>query len=222
LALRYPCVIVARCNNKIWGSTMTDFNMPGIQTVTIGPSGTYDIAADGAQGGSGIGNVGGAGAAVSGDVYLQAGTKLEIVVGGEGGNWVIGGGGDGSFVIEIYNGTATVDTILAVPGGGAGSYGIGGGGRAGPTGGNGYTTEGAGAGGVAGAAGQGGGGAPGLSAYGGARIRGIRRGPRDPGVAIARQGRLPPDSRRSKSEVRRPYPIDPGDMVGSGQARCEV
>jgi len=58
---------------------VTEFTSPGIQTYTIGTSGTYDIAADGAQGGSadftsGSGGKplapGGVGAAVSGDVYL--------------------------------------------------------------------------------------------------------------------------------------------------------
>ncbi len=114
---------------------------PGISTLTIGSGGTYDITADGAQGGEATvyGQPGGAGAAVSGDVYLQAGTRLEIVVGGEGGNSDYGGGGGGgSFVIETYNGTATVDTILAVAGGGGGGgQSAGGGGVTTPTGGNG-------------------------------------------------------------------------------------
>ena len=67
-----------------------------IETVTIGVSGYYDITAEGAQGGRGSndfpssaglggGGAGGLGAMASGDVYLQAGAKLEIVVGGAGG-----------------------------------------------------------------------------------------------------------------------------------------
>jgi len=133
------------------------FTTPGITTYTIGSSGTYDITADGAQGGeAGLFNEpGGAGAAAGGDVYLQAGTKLEIVVGGSGGAGVFGGGGGGgSFVIETYNG-GPVDTILAVAGGGGGggSSGQGGGGATGATGGNGGS---GGNGGANGAAGQGG------------------------------------------------------------------
>jgi hypothetical protein len=139
---------------------VTKFTTPGVQTLTIGSSGTYDITADGAQGGTStfFGEPGGAGVAVSGDVYLQAGTRLEIVVGGEGGTGpYAAGGGGGSFVIEVNgNGTSIAqDTILAVAGGGGGAgvahgVGGGGGGGTGPTGGNG--------GGAHGAAGHGGGG----------------------------------------------------------------
>ena len=160
---------------------------PGIQTYTIATTGTYDITADGAQGGestffssSGAGD----GASVGGDIVLQAGTKLEIVVGGEGESGITGGGGGGgSFVIE----TGAVDTILAVAGGGGGTGeyagGGGGGGGTAPTGGNGGPSGGAGGGGGAsGAAGHGGGnlgggggggftggnGATGLGGHGGA------------------------------------------------------
>jgi len=138
---------------------MTEFTSPGIQTYTIGTSGTYDITADGAQGGDSGEALGGTGASVAGDVFLEAGTKLEIVVGGDGGPSEYGaGGGGGSFVIETYNGSSAVDTILAVAGGGggAGFSAGGGGGRAGPTGGNGGGGEVGGAGGINGAAGQGG------------------------------------------------------------------
>ena len=140
---------------------MTEFTSPGIQTYTIGTSGTYDITADGAQGGAYSSYSGGKGAEVSGDVYLQHGTKLEIVVGGMGGSqpYQGAGGGGGSFVIETYNGTTTVDTILAVAGGGGGagaSYTGGGANAYAPTGGSGGPTGGAG--GTKGAAGGGGGG----------------------------------------------------------------
>jgi len=149
---------------------VTEFTSPGIQTYTIGTSGTYDITANGAQGGSAhefspSAGFGGAGASVGGDVFLQAGTVLEIVVGGEGGSNTVnqggGGGGGGSFVIETFNGTSTVDTILAVAGGGGGGAYTNGGavGRTGPTGGNGAPGQGShgtgGAGGTHGAAGQG-------------------------------------------------------------------
>jgi len=145
---------------------VTAFTAPGIQTYTIGTSGTYDITDDGAQGGASTSTdeSGGAGAAVSGDVYLQAGTKLEIVVGGEGSSSPgSGGGGGGSFVIETYNGTSTVDTILAVAGGGGGGGDgatvddDGSGAGTAPTGGHGGGSSGGG-GGTNGAGGQAGGG----------------------------------------------------------------
>jgi len=138
---------------------MSEFTTPGIQTYTIGASGNYDITADGAQGGMDGLAAGGAGVSTTGDVFLEAGTKLEIVVGGEGSAGAGGGGGGGSFVIETFNGTTTVDTILEVAGGGGGAGGIGGGlgasGRTGPTGGVGGGLSTGGGGGVNGAAGDG-------------------------------------------------------------------
>ncbi len=47
-----------------------------IETFTVQTSGYYDIAADGAQGGSGSRGHGGLGAFASGDLYLQAGAQL--------------------------------------------------------------------------------------------------------------------------------------------------
>jgi len=126
------------------------YTNPGITTVSIGTSGTYYITADGAEGGAGLDEgpqslyyaAGGAGAAVGGDVYLQAGTLLEIVVASQGGStYQYGGGGGGSFVIEAQTPEAgTVATILAVAGGGGGggNYALrGSDGRAVPTGGTG-------------------------------------------------------------------------------------
>jgi len=139
------------------------FTTPGITTYTIGTSGTYEIIANGAEGGEFVGDLqsGGDGAAVGGDVFLEAGTKLEIVVGGEGGSSQDngGGGGGGSFVIDEADGH-----ILEVAGGGGGarsnpanfSHGTGGGGNSGPTGGHGGSASG-GLGGAEGAAGRGGG-----------------------------------------------------------------
>jgi len=100
---------------------VTDFTATGtIQYDTIESGGTYDITADGAQGGSSEVGAGGGGAVVSGDVYLQPGTVLEIVVGVEGGTGLNGGGGGGgSFVIEM-GATVAQDIILAVAGGGGG------------------------------------------------------------------------------------------------------
>jgi hypothetical protein len=148
--------------------TTTYFVATGaIQHDTIANSGTYAITADGAQGGTGgTGGIGGSGAAVSGDIYLAAGTVLEIVVGGKGDDsFSGGGGGGGSFVIETDNGTTSgLDIILAVAGGGGGggyfNPGYAGGGQTAQTGGNGGGTGG-GAGGVNGAAGSGGGSAAG-------------------------------------------------------------
>jgi len=148
------CVLNSIAKSKqirqtIWrrGSSVTNstetFTTPGTTTYTVGTSGVYDITADGAQGGGNplFGAVGGAGAAVGGDIYLQAGTKLQILVGGQGGSATsgAGGGGGGTFVTEIYNGMASVDTFLAVAGGGGGSgiYPNGGNGVTGPTGANG-------------------------------------------------------------------------------------
>ena len=84
-----------------------------IVTVTVGTTGYYDIAADGAQGGSGGYSTaaGGLGAMASGQVYLQAGAKLEIVVGGAGASSSHGGGGGGSFVIET-NGSSLCGNAL--------------------------------------------------------------------------------------------------------------
>src|ERR1700678_4370136 len=82
-----------------------------IETATVGAAGYYDITADGAQGGDGAATTvaGGPGAMARGEVFLQAGATLEIVVGGEGHNSTSGGGGGGgSFVIETDNGSGAV------------------------------------------------------------------------------------------------------------------
>jgi hypothetical protein len=148
---------------------VTTYSYDGIiQYDTIAVTGTYDITADGAQGtpsfdyGS-VASPGGLGASVSGDIVLQQGAVLEIVVGGQGSAAVSGGGGGGggSFVIEIKNGSgSTVDINEVIAGGGGGggfrSDGSGNlGGRTTGTGGNGEGYS-AGAGGVNGAPGTGG------------------------------------------------------------------
>lgn len=129
----------------------TYFYTGSVEDVSIPVSGIYEITADGAQGGD---PSGGLGATVSGDIYLTAGTTLELIVGGRGGSDVAGGGGGGSFVIETTGG---VVTILAVAGGGGGGVagrtnGSGDGGETTPTGGNG----GGASGGLGGALGRGG------------------------------------------------------------------
>jgi hypothetical protein len=135
---------------------VTDFNYTGsIQTDTITSTGMYTITLDGAEGG---GANGGLGAAVSGDILLQAGDVLEIVVGGAGGGSGPDGygGGGGSFIIDL-SGTngAIIEAVAGGGGGGTAGGGGGGGGMASPTGGNGNAGSG-GAGGVNGAAGDGG------------------------------------------------------------------
>jgi hypothetical protein len=111
-----------------------------IETVTISVSGVYDITAYGAEGGaSGNDHAGGFGAAIGGDIYLAAGTQLELAVGGAGlpgaapssdgtggaAGYGGGGGGGGSFVIESYDGAthSLVDSVLGVAGGGGGGGG---------------------------------------------------------------------------------------------------
>ncbi len=90
-----------------------------LQTDAITTSGIYDITAIGATGGGtySVSISGGSGAVASGDIYLTAGTMLEIIVGGAGGNgsnYTGGGGGGGSFV---YIDTSTP---LVIGGGGGG------------------------------------------------------------------------------------------------------
>jgi hypothetical protein len=110
---------------------------PGLYTYDVATSGTYDIYAAGAQGGSNTaGAAGGNGAYMGGGVYLGAGTILDILVGGTGGSGTTGGGGGGggSFVV---NAAGTVPLVVAGGGSGAGgiSFAVG---RGGVTGSYGY------------------------------------------------------------------------------------
>ncbi|MFO1027784.1 MAG: Hint domain-containing protein [Acetobacteraceae bacterium] len=159
----------------------TTFAFTGvIQMGTITTTGYYDIVADGAQGGSGVAQ-GGLGAMASGVLFLQAGAVLEFIVGGQGvrnspgGGG--GGGGGGSFVIEIYDGSNTVDVNEVIAGGGGGGGGNGGQGLPGgdgqaiPTGGNGGVAP-FGAGGTNGQAGAGGGNVGGYGGGGGGGFTG--------------------------------------------------
>ncbi len=98
-----------------------------IQTYTVAVSGIYAITADGAQGGGGFAGVtGGAGAQISADLTLVAGTVLDILVGGggaDGADGAGGGGGGGSFVVEAakpVRGSSAVPLVIAGGGGGAG------------------------------------------------------------------------------------------------------
>ncbi len=83
---------------------LTVFNYTGtVVEYTIPTTGFYYVAAVGAQGGPALGTGGGGyGAGVGGSVLLDAGTELDIVVGGAGTtsfiNLLNAGGGGGSFV----------------------------------------------------------------------------------------------------------------------------
>jgi len=93
-----------------------------IQTFTITSSGTYALTAVGAQGGGDLSsnstNIGGYGASVSGDIYLTAGTVLQVVVGGTGQAPTPvsagGGGGGGTFIFT----TGSTSPLLVAGGGG--------------------------------------------------------------------------------------------------------
>lgn len=93
-------------------------NTQGIQEWIVPMSGTYQIQANGAQGG---GN-GGLGARMQGEFSLTQGQKLFIVVGQQGNGPVDAnacGGGGGSFV-TTGAGSYTTSTALLVAGGGGG------------------------------------------------------------------------------------------------------
>lgn len=106
----------------------------GIQIWTVPVTGSYTIKASGASGGNGatyaVGNPG-MGAFIEGTFYLNAGTKLCILVGQQGSytsysNYYGGGGGGGSFV-GIGGGPGGSGYALATPlivagGGGGGGY----------------------------------------------------------------------------------------------------
>ena len=94
----------------------------GIVDYTVLTSGTYDVVAAGAQGGSDHYSPGGMGAILGGDIFLTSGTVLKIAVGGQGGTGsccnispVDAGGGGGSFVVYSNN------TPLLIAGGGGGA-----------------------------------------------------------------------------------------------------
>ena len=91
-----------------------------IQTYTVLTTGIYEIDSVGASGGSANGShPGGNGASVAGDVYLSAGTILQLVVGQQGSSAsVAAGGGGGTFVYYTSGG---MSTLLEAAGGGGGA-----------------------------------------------------------------------------------------------------
>jgi hypothetical protein len=146
-----------------------DFTYTGsLVDFTAPTTGTYQILAFGAQGGSGppfagLVGVGGRGAEIGGDFSLTAGEILQIAVGGAGGDSPSccgGGGGGGSFVV----GPGNMPLVVAGGGGGGGycpgcGFPINGqGGLTGPDGGFGGGTGGNGGAGNGGPGGGGGGG----------------------------------------------------------------
>ncbi len=91
--------------------------------MTVGATGAYDVAAFGGQGGRSFYGVGGYGAEEDGSFTLQAGERLEIVVGGEGGYGCNkGGGGGGTFVLAQTAPGSGYSLILAAGGGGGGAF----------------------------------------------------------------------------------------------------
>jgi PEP-CTERM motif len=113
------------CGPSASAATTTFLFTGAVQTFTAPTTGTYQILAFGAQGGSGgaTGAAGGGGAEIGGDFSLTAGETLGIFVGGAGGSAIKGGGGGGgSFVIQ------PVSAKLVIAGGGGGYNGSGGGG----------------------------------------------------------------------------------------------
>ncbi len=150
----------------------TVFSYTGaVASFTAATSGEYQIVAAGAQGGKSDNAVGGAGARLGGDIYLAAGTTLNVVVGQAGavstGAGDSGGGGGGSFV---YGTPGSTLLVAAGGGGGAGDAYNGGAAQTGASGGAGGSVNGsfAGAGGAHGAGGTGGTYAKGYNGGGGA------------------------------------------------------
>jgi hypothetical protein len=175
-----------------------DFTYTGsLVDFTVLATGTYQILAFGAQGGSGpncvlgvcgIGGPGGLGAEIGGDFNLTASETLQIAVGGAG--QTVGGGGGGSFVV----GPGNTPLVIAGGGGGGGTFFNaipfpGQGGLTGPDGGNGgnQSFPGGGIGGTGGNGGGagevGGGGGGGFLTAGGTSFEGGNGGGTFPGLA---------------------------------------
>ena len=139
-----------------------DFGYSGSVTFWTAPAtGSYDVTAWGAQGGSALSG-GGLGAEMGGDITLAQGTTLGVLVGGQGGNDTFGygyagGGGGGSFVFV----NPSTPLVAAGGGGGGGFLGVPGrpglATRSGSAGSNGGFTFSGGAGGTYGSGGGGGG-----------------------------------------------------------------
>ncbi|MGA3187994.1 MAG: hypothetical protein ABSF22_12865 [Bryobacteraceae bacterium] len=121
--LAFSLAILPACATEI------SYNGVGVQTFNVLTTGTYDIVAYGAQGGTStsLPNPGGLGAEIGGIFNLTAGEILDIYVGGEGvSNSGAAGGGGGTFVV-ISGITPTLELVAGGGGGGEiGSNGLGG------------------------------------------------------------------------------------------------
>jgi hypothetical protein len=142
-----------------------------IDTYTVASTGTYDIIAYGAEGGSAQGgHSGGDGAEIGGDFSLTEGEVLKILVGGQGTSASpdSGGGGGGTFVLASNGSGGYTPLVIAGGGGGSGSLGsMGNGGSGGTTASGGGGGGGGGDGGGGGVSGNGGGGGEGYHGGGG-------------------------------------------------------
>jgi hypothetical protein len=111
-----------------WASNTSYFNMTttGIQLWTVPATGTYRIAAYGAEGGLSTDNIlGGRGAFIQGDFNLTSGDVLQILVGQKGlGLDRSAAGGGGTFVVKSPY-SSTSDILVIAGGGGGGAHGSG-------------------------------------------------------------------------------------------------
>jgi hypothetical protein len=105
-----------------WKTDTSFFNTSnGIQLWTVPQTGVYRIEAWGAQGGAGGSRTGGNGARMRGDITLQSGEIIYIVVGQEGqSSTYSGGGGGGTFVWRTSLDNYSLSDALIVAGGGSG------------------------------------------------------------------------------------------------------
>ena len=112
------------------GAGATTLNYDGmIQTYSVLDTGIYDITAAGAKAGIGgpPGGIGGRGAVGGGDISLDAGTTLYVVVGGRGGEWNwLWGRRRGRHERRLYltGGNATPLLVSGGGGGGGGGPGV--------------------------------------------------------------------------------------------------
>jgi hypothetical protein len=108
-------------------ATTTTFDFTGrYETFTVPTTGTYDITAGGAMGGSGNGEPGGKGYKIGVDFNLTSGEILQILVGNNGSNGFnssSGGGGGGTYVGLGPTYYSDISPLLIAAGGGGGGAG---------------------------------------------------------------------------------------------------
>ena len=93
------CALQGKCAQVSHKTSM--MNPWRVQTFVVPITTTYSITAVGAGGGNDGGNAGGAGANVTTTVTLEAGTTLDVVVGGVGGSSPYGAGGGGASFVFV-------------------------------------------------------------------------------------------------------------------------